>query len=65
MNKLVMMMNAGYDLGLYELGDKSKYYVYLSHPKYGTDFAYGYGKELEEAVDMAFGLCIFKETHEE
>ncbi len=65
MNKFQIMLNAGYSLWSYQLGDRSTYYVYLSHPKYGADFAYGYGKELEEAVDMAFGLCIFKETHEE
>jgi len=65
MNKLQIMLNAGYDVHFTITGEKSVYYVYLSHPKYGNDFNYAYGKTLDRAVERAFDLCIFYETHPE
>lgn len=63
MDKIIWMMNVGYDLDFMLTGDKSTYYIYLSHVRFGNYFAYGYGKTLDDAVDMAFGLCGFDETH--
>lgn len=65
MNKMLLLMAGGYDLNLILTGDKSTYYVHLSHPKFGNDFGYGYGKTLDEAIDMEFGLVVFTETHQD
>jgi len=37
---LTEMLEAGFDVSLRLIGDKSTYYVYLSHWSFGEDFCY-------------------------
>lgn len=48
------ILNSGIDMSLHVTGDKSTYYCYFSHFRFGSDFTYGFGKDVDTAISNAW-----------